>query len=144
MTKTIRNVATVDVPERMPYVRGGFLVNDAMLTPPTPAELAAWAGSVARKVDLGTVWAGVFEPALNALNARDGELVFARLDTYRETQAGIDVESLFSGEFKGKPASADTKPDEGRFLGRAAKDTANMTADVNARNRAFWDKRLGR
>jgi hypothetical protein len=144
MKTTIRNVSTVDVPGRMPYVtKGGHLVRDVLLTPPTPEEWAAYAKTTAR-VDLGKVWSGAFEPVLDALSPRDREHLFARLDTYREMQAGIDVGSLFSDRFKGNPASTDTNPDEGRFLGRTAKDTANTTADINARNKAFWDKRLGR
>jgi hypothetical protein len=133
----------------MPYVnRGGHLVRDVLLTPPTPQEFATWAASMARTADLGTVWTGVFEPALKALNARDRELLFARLDTYREMQGGggdvVDVTGLLSDQFKETPASADTHPDGERFMGRTAKDTAHTTADINARNKAFWDKRLGR
>jgi hypothetical protein len=131
MKTTIRNVRTVDVPGRMPYVtKGGHLVRDVLLTPPTPEEWAAYAKTTAR-VDLGKVWSGAFEPVLDALSPRDREHLFARLDTYREMKGG-------------EPASTDTTPDEGRFLGRTAKDSANLAADINAGNKAFWDKRLGR
>jgi hypothetical protein len=149
--KTIRNVATVDVvdqPGRMPFgvSRSGHLVRDVLLTPPTPREFATWAASMARSADLGKVWTGAFEPILDALNPRDREVVFSRLDAYREMKGGdaVDVSSLFSDQFKGKPGATDTNPDEKRFMGRTSEDTTNMAADMNARNKALWDERLRR
>jgi hypothetical protein len=137
MKTTIRNVQTMDVPGRM-------AVRDVLLSPPTPREFATWAASMARAADLGVVWDGAFEPVLDALAPADRDLMFSRLDAYREMRPAIDVENLFSDRFKGKPASTDTNPDEERFMGRTVKDTAGITADINARNKAFWDKRLGR
>ena len=129
MKTTIRNVQTMDVPGRM-------AVRDVLLSPPTPREFATWAASMARAADLGVVWDGAFEPVLDALTPADRDLIFSRLDTYREMHPAIDVENLFSDRFKGKPASTGDTASTNDKLGRW--DQAKVNRAMNDRNRAAY------
>jgi hypothetical protein len=59
-------------------------------------------------------------------------LMYSRISAHRELQ-GKD------GDPDGE--AMDTDPNGERFLGRTAKDSAQMTTSMNARNKAFWENR---
>ena len=123
-----RSIPTVDMPGRMPLIKGfsvdhaGMLIRDELLTSPTPKEWAAYAAAQAR-VDLGTVWDGIILPMLEGLDPDQKQKVIDSFDAYRRARS---------------TATGDT---EDSFLGRSSADSRNLNRSINDANRAFWDKR---
>jgi hypothetical protein len=65
-------------------------MNDALLTTPTPAELAAWQEQTGRMagLDPGRLWTGIFQPVLDAMPPAFRSEVMKQLDAYRAQLPG--------------------------------------------------------
>ena len=102
---------------------------DAMLTPPTAAELAAWAANLTQStaLNLSKVWDGVFRPMLDNLPPDTRDELVATINTYAKAQ--------------GAPVSTTASPLSATDALKEIRAATSQIAAINKANREFWAQR---
>lgn len=141
----------VSQPFRTTDSRRTLTSRDALLSPPTASETAAWLARMATMsgLDLGRLWVGDLTSKLDAVKSADpakfADVVETITDALANYGNGFASSTAVSGPsgsltFNGSLSKASVDDSGGAQLRKLRDQTANEVAKINADNGAFWDK----